>query len=68
MLESKAVRRFLDAWPGKRILGVYRFLPFFFSLGAALEFSMINWTAGETNFYKTYKRREAEREVDRTGV
>ena len=36
-----------------------RFLPFFFGLGAALEFSMINWTVGETNFYKTYKKRQA---------
>jgi len=38
---------------------VPRFLPFFFALGAALEFSMINWTVGETNFYRTYKKRQA---------
>jgi len=49
----------LDAFPGKKTLGLYRFLPFFFVLGAALEFSMINWTVGETNFYRTYKKRQA---------
>lgn len=49
-LQSNVVRRFLDNWPGKKRLGVYRFLPIFFVLGAALEFSMINWTVGETNF------------------
>jgi len=49
----------LDAVPGKSTLGLYRFLPAFFALGAALEFSMINWTVGETNFYKTFKKRQA---------
>jgi len=49
----------LDAFPGKKTLGLYRFLPFFFLLGASLEFSMINWTVGETNFYRTYKKRQA---------
>jgi len=49
----------LDSFPGKKWFGLYRFLPFFFALGAALEFSMINWTVGETNFYKTYKKRRA---------
>lgn len=52
--------RVLDSVPGKRIFGVYRFLPCFFVFGGALEFSMINWTVGETNFYKTYKKRQAE--------
>ncbi|KAH8287699.1 hypothetical protein KR054_011725 [Drosophila jambulina] len=47
---SGSVRRLLDSWPGKRRFGVYRFLPLFFLLGAGLEFSMINWTVGETNF------------------
>jgi len=49
----------LDGVPGKKYFGMYRFLPAFFILGAALEFSMINWTVGETNFYRTYKRRQA---------
>lgn len=49
-LYSRSVQRLLDSWPGKRRFGIYRFLPIFFVLGAALEFSMINWTVGETNF------------------
>jgi len=59
------VHRVIEAVPGKRIFGLYRFvflirfLPFFFALGAALEFSMINWTVGETNFYSVYKKRQA---------
>ncbi|KAH8396284.1 hypothetical protein KR222_007358, partial [Zaprionus bogoriensis] len=59
-LQSSFVRRLLNNWPGKRRFGVYRFLPLFFALGAALEFSMINWTVGETNFYRTFKRRQAK--------
>ncbi|KAK7861655.1 hypothetical protein R5R35_006570 [Gryllus longicercus] len=50
-----------DKWPGKKYLGIYRFLPLFFALGAALEFSMINWQVGETNFYRTFKRRQARK-------
>jgi len=60
LLSQKSfVTKVLDAVPGKSRLGLYRFLPFYFLLGAALEFSMINWTVGETNFYKTYKKRQA---------
>lgn len=53
------ITRLLSLIPGKRLLGPYRMMPIFFILGAALEFSMINWEAGEakTNFYKTYKKR-----------
>lgn len=51
---SEIVRRFMNAWPGKKTFGVYRFLPVFFVLGAALEFTMINWTVGETNFCKYF--------------
>lgn len=54
-LYNKKVKNFLDHWPGKKFFGVYRFLPLFFILGAALEFSMINWTVGETNFCNNYK-------------
>ncbi|EDV99978.1 small integral membrane protein 4 [Drosophila grimshawi] len=63
-LHSGYVRRLLDSWPGKRRFGIYRFLPIFFALGAALEFSMINWTVGETNFYRTFKRRQAKNYVE----
>ena len=57
---NKTFERFLNSWPGKKRFGVYRFLPIFFVLGAVLEFSMINWTVGETNFYHTYKKRQAK--------
>ncbi|XP_044262194.1 small integral membrane protein 4 [Tribolium madens] len=60
MKRSITLQLLLDKWPGKKYLGVYRFLPLFFVLGAALEFSMINWQVGETNFYKVYKRRQAK--------
>ncbi|XP_055843773.1 small integral membrane protein 4 [Episyrphus balteatus] len=61
---SASLRNFLDKWPGKKSLGIYRFLPLFFVLGAALEFSMINWTVGETNFYRTYKKRQAKNLIE----
>jgi len=57
---SRTITSLLDKWPGKKTFGLYRFLPLFFLLGAALEFSMINWQVGQTNFYRTYKRRTAE--------
>lgn len=53
-MQSNTLRDLLDKWPGKKYLGVYRFLPIFFALGAALEFSMINWKVGSTNFCKTW--------------
>ncbi|KAJ9582989.1 hypothetical protein L9F63_022674 [Diploptera punctata] len=56
---STTLRSLLDKWPGKKYFGIYRFLPAFFVLGAALEFSMINWHVGEVNFYRTYKRNKA---------
>lgn len=59
-LYSSTFKRFLDNIPGKKRLGIYRFLPIFFCLGAALEYSMINWTVGETNFYRTFKKRQAK--------
>jgi len=48
----------IESVPGKKTFGIYRFLPFFFLLGAGLEFTMINWTVGQTNFYKTFKKRQ----------
>jgi len=47
-------------WPGRRRFGLYAYLPIFFFAGAAMEFTMIHWTYGETNFYKTFKKRRAE--------
>ncbi|MCL4140534.1 UNVERIFIED_CONTAM: hypothetical protein GTU68_026590 [Idotea baltica] len=47
---SKTLKNILNIWPGKQYFGLYRFLPLFFVLGAALEYSMINWRVGEVNF------------------
>ena len=49
----------LDAVLGKKIFWFVQVSSCFFILGAALEFSMINWTVGETNFYRTFKKRQA---------
>ncbi|EEC13058.1 conserved hypothetical protein [Ixodes scapularis] len=64
MKRSRLIAQLVASWPGKRAFGPYRFLPVFFVLGAALEFSMINWTAGKTNFYNTYKKRQAQKVVE----
>jgi len=61
MLYSRRLARLLDAWPGKKTFGIYRFLPGFFLLGAALEFSMINWRVGNANFYAIYKQKQAHK-------
>lgn len=59
---SRRLSKFLKRIPGEKTFGIYRFLPCFFLLGAALEFSMINWTVGETNFCKSLQfRRSASR-------
>ena len=49
------IRAFGDSIPGKQTFGVFRFLPIFFFIGAGLEFTMIHWTVGETNFCKSFK-------------
>ena len=48
--KTKFIDSLLDRVPGKQRFGNYRFLPLFFILGASLEFLMIKWTVGETNF------------------
>lgn len=53
-LYSRSLRRLLDFWPGKKYFGIYRFLPGFFVFGGMLEFSMINWRVGETNFCNSF--------------
>lgn len=47
---TSLLQRCIESWPGKKTFGVYRFLPLFVGIGAALEFSMIKWTVGQTNF------------------
>lgn len=56
--QKPLLTRLIQSVPGDRTFGLYRFLPFFFAFGAVLEFSMIKWTVGETNFYNTYKKRQ----------
>lgn len=51
---NSTIKRILNLIPGKKRFGLYRFLPVFFCLGAALEYSMIKWTVGETNFCMTF--------------
>ena len=46
--------RFVDAVPGKRIFGLYRFMPACFLFGAGLEWTMINWHYGEVNFCELF--------------
>ena len=64
-LDEKLARLFRKV-PGRKTLGIYRFQPLFFVLGAALEFSMIKWEAGpdKTNFYKTYTRTTAREHAE----
>lgn len=51
--------------PGKRVFGIYRFLPFFFVFGALLEYSMINWKPNGVNFYAIYKDKRVDKEARR---
>ncbi|NXY90380.1 SMIM4 protein, partial [Alcedo cyanopectus] len=62
MLVSKRVKRLLQLVPGKRRFGVYRFLPFFFLLGGAMEWFMINVRIGKETFYDVYRRKRSERQ------
>ncbi|ESO84378.1 hypothetical protein LOTGIDRAFT_222222 [Lottia gigantea] len=57
-LISRSVETIVNKWPGKKYLGVFRFLPCFVVIGAVLEFSMVNWTVREANFYTVYKKRQ----------
>ncbi|GCC25555.1 ubiquinol-cytochrome c reductase complex assembly factor 5 [Chiloscyllium punctatum] len=62
MLLRSRLKRLLDLVPGKRQLGVYRFLPCFFVLGGVLEWIMINVRIGHETFYDVYRRKRSERQ------
>ncbi|KAF1522815.1 Small integral membrane protein 4, partial [Eudyptes chrysocome] len=64
MLVSKRVKRLLQLVPGKRRFGAYRFLPFFFLLGGAMEWFMINVRIGKETFYDVYRRKRSERQYE----
>ncbi|XP_053324950.1 small integral membrane protein 4 [Spea bombifrons] len=59
------MKSFLALVPGKRRFGIYRFLPFFFVLGGAMEWFMINVRIGKETFYDVYRRRQSERQYER---
>uniref|UniRef100_A0A674JVQ7 Small integral membrane protein 4 n=1 Tax=Terrapene triunguis TaxID=2587831 RepID=A0A674JVQ7_9SAUR len=52
MLVRRKIRYFLQLVPGRHRFGMYRFLPFFFLLGGAMEWFMINVRLGEETFCK----------------
>ncbi|RWS21489.1 hypothetical protein B4U80_11248 [Leptotrombidium deliense] len=59
--KKSILQRVITNWPLRKQLGFYSFIPLFVAAGAALEFVMIKWTVGETNFYTVYKRNLIER-------
>ncbi|KAM3618126.1 uncharacterized protein V6R79_015927 [Siganus canaliculatus] len=60
--KSQNIGFFLDLVPGKRRLGMYRFLPIFFCIGGVMEWIMINVRIGKETFYDVYRRKQSERE------
>jgi len=63
MLEDLMLQGKLSAF--KRRLGVYKFLPLFFFLGAGIELFMIKVRVGRETFYDVYVRKESERQKER---
>ncbi|KGL75442.1 Small integral membrane protein 4, partial [Tinamus guttatus] len=61
MLVNRSLKRLLQLVPGKQRFGAYRFLPFFFLLGGAMEWFMINVRVGQETFYDVYRRKQSER-------
>ncbi|XP_034251946.1 small integral membrane protein 4 [Thrips palmi] len=57
---SERIARFLQTSGPFKKFGEFALLPIFFVSGAALEYVMINWHVGEVNFYRTFKRRQAQ--------
>ncbi|XP_003409897.1 ubiquinol-cytochrome c reductase complex assembly factor 5 [Loxodonta africana] len=65
MFSRAQVRRVLQWVPRSERLGTYRFLPFFFVLGAAMEWIMIRVRVGQETFYDVYRRKASERQYER---
>ncbi|XP_069824953.1 ubiquinol-cytochrome c reductase complex assembly factor 5 [Dendropsophus ebraccatus] len=61
MNRKSTIGTLMDMVPGKRRFGMYRFLPFFFVMGGAMEWFMINVRIGKETFYDVYRRRQSER-------
>ncbi|XP_006876115.1 PREDICTED: small integral membrane protein 4 [Chrysochloris asiatica] len=65
MFSRVQVKRVLQRVPGKERFGIYRFLPFFFVLGATMEWIMIKMRVGKETFYDVYRRKASERQYQR---
>ncbi|KAM4721268.1 ubiquinol-cytochrome c reductase complex assembly factor 5 [Rhinophrynus dorsalis] len=65
MADRSRIGSLLALVPGKQRFGIYRFLPFFFVLGGAMEWFMINIRIGSETFYDVYRRRQSERRYER---
>ncbi|XP_053704660.1 small integral membrane protein 4 [Synchiropus splendidus] len=62
---SERLRYLLSLVPGKKRLGMYRFLPVFFCIGGVMEWIMINVRMGKETFYDVYRRKQSERQYAR---
>ncbi|XP_011600831.1 ubiquinol-cytochrome c reductase complex assembly factor 5 [Takifugu rubripes] len=62
--KNKNIGYLMSLVPGKRRLGVYRFLPIFFCIGGVMEWIMINVRIGKETFYDVYRRKRSEREYE----
>jgi len=58
---NRLLSRVVNNWPLKYKLGFYAYLPVFFVMGAAIEFTMINLRVGQVDFYTVYIRNEQKR-------
>ncbi|KAM9785446.1 ubiquinol-cytochrome c reductase complex assembly factor 5 [Neosynchiropus ocellatus] len=62
---SERLRYILSLVPGKKRLGMYRFLPVFFCIGGVMEWIMINVRIGKETFYDVYRRKQSERQYEK---
>uniref|UniRef100_A0A6B2F075 Small integral membrane protein 4 n=2 Tax=Bothriechis TaxID=44726 RepID=A0A6B2F075_BOTNI len=60
MSVSSKITQLMNKVPGKKRFGIYRFLPFYFVLGGAMEWFMINVSVGNQTFYDVYRRKQTE--------
>ncbi|XP_039209856.1 small integral membrane protein 4 [Crotalus tigris] len=60
MSVNSKITQLMNKVPGKKRFGIYRFLPFYFVLGGAIEWFMINVSVGNQTFYDVYRRKQTE--------
>ncbi|KAL7986009.1 hypothetical protein Chor_011175 [Crotalus horridus] len=51
MSVNSKITQLMNKVPGKKRFGIYRFLPFYFVLGGAMEWFMINVSVGNQTFF-----------------